>query len=470
MNGPLFKRVIARSVAWAAAAALCSLIALAQDAAPAAGQRTDGQIEMDVVHALDASQALKNDLITAATIQSQVTLSGTVSSDASKQLAESIVRGVAGVTGVKNNLNVGNPANDPNAQGGQTADNDEPSAQDMANNQQAGAPAAAAPAPDNSQNAPPQNAPQDNRQAPPPPGYGQAGPPPAYGQPGYGQPGYGQPGYGQPGYGQGPPPPGYSPDPNYGQAPPPPPPYRPGYAPAPQQPAYRFAKGPVTIPQGTLIQLRTSEPVDSKRAKSGEPVQFTVIQDVTFGGVLAIPRGATVHGVIADAKNVGSGTLTGSSELALQLTSLDLGGQTYPLQSDLFKVKAPGKGGRTAGNIVGGALIGALIGGAAGGGGGAAIGAAAGGTVGTAASAAESGPRAWIPAEALVTFHVTAPVTLNPVDPQEAARLAQGLYPGGPNLYRRGYYGRPYGSPYPYYYAPVYYRPYYFSDGYYYWR
>jgi hypothetical protein len=226
----------------------------------------------------------------------------------------------------------------------------------------------------------------------------------------------------------------------------------------------------VTIPQGTVIQLRTTEPVDSKRAKGGEPVQFTVIQDVTYGGVLDIPRGATVHGVIADAKNVGSGTLTGSSELALQLTSLDLGGQTYPLQSDLFKVKAPGKGGRTAGNIVGGALIGALIGGAAGGGGGAAIGAAAGGTVGTAASAAESGPRAWIPAEALVTFHITAPFTVNPVDPQEAARLAQGLYPGGPNLYRRGYYGRPYGYPSPYYYAPVYYRPYYFSGGYYYWR
>jgi hypothetical protein len=432
-------------------AALCGVIALAQDAAPAAGQRTDGQIEMDVVHALDASQALKNDLITAATIQTQVTLSGTVSSDASKKLAESIVRGIPGVTGVKNNLNVGNPANDPNAQGAQTADNDDSASQDMANNNQQ-APPAGSPAPDYGQNAPPQNAPQDNqqanRQAPPPPGYspdpnyGQAPPPPGYAQPGYGQPGYGQA---------------------------PPPPYRPGYAPAPQQPAYRFAKGPVTIPQGTLIQLRTSEPVDSKRAKGGEPIQFTVIQDVTFGGVLAIPRGATVHGVIADAKNVGSGTLTGSSELALQLTSLDLGGQTYPLQSDLFKVKAPGKGGRTAGNIVGGALIGALIGGAAGGGGGAAIGAAAGGTVGTAASAAESGPRAWIPAEALVTFHLSEPVTVNPVDPQEASRLAQGLYPGGPNLYRRGYYGRPYGYPYPYY-APVYYRPYYFSGGYYYWR
>ena len=49
-----------------------------QDAAQANAQRSDGEIEMDVVKALDDSQALKNDLITAATIQSQVTLSGTV--------------------------------------------------------------------------------------------------------------------------------------------------------------------------------------------------------------------------------------------------------------------------------------------------------------------------------------------------------------------------------------------------------
>ena len=52
-------------------------------------------------------------------------------------------------------------------------------------------------------------------------------------------------------------------------------------------------RGPVTIQPGMLLQVRTSEPVDSKRAKDGEPVQFTVIQDVAVGGVLAIPRGAT---------------------------------------------------------------------------------------------------------------------------------------------------------------------------------
>lgn len=66
------------------------------------------------------------------------------------------------------------------------------------------------------------------------------------------------------------------------------------------------------------MQLRTSEALASKRAKDGEPVQFTVISDVTFGGVLAIPRGATVHGVITESKKAGE--LGGSPVLALTLT------------------------------------------------------------------------------------------------------------------------------------------------------
>jgi hypothetical protein len=437
--------------------ALAGAMALAQDAAPSNGPRTDGQIEMDVVHALDASQALKNDLITAATIQGEVTLSGTVSADSSKQLAESIVKGVPGVTNVHNNLKVGNPADDANAQG--AAANDP--ANDMADAQ------AAPPQQDNGQNAPSIN------QAPPPNWNGQnqqqpypQNQQPAYpqNQPGYGQPGYGQPGYGQPGYGQQPPPP-----PGYGQAPPPPGyAQQPGYGQAPPPPRYTIPNGPVTVPQGTLIQVRTSESVNSKRAKEGEPVEFTVIQDVTMGGMLAIPRGATLHGVISEVKKSDKGSLTGSNELALQLTSLDLMGQSYPLQSDQFKVKGPGKGARSAENTIGGALVGALIGGAIGRGTGAAVGAVAGGGAGAAASAASSGPGVWIPAEALVSFHLAAPITVQPVTQQEAARLAQGLYPGGPNLYRRGPYGYPY-SPNPYY-APVYYRPYYYTDGYYYWR
>ena len=104
---------------------------------------------------------------------------------------------------------------------------------------------------------------------------------------------------------------------------------------------------------------------------------------------------------------------------------------------------------------------------------GCAIGAGAGVAAGVGASAASSGPQVWIPAEALVTFHLNTPLTVNPVGAQEAARLAQGLYPGGPNLYRRGPYpygGQYYAGAYPYAYGPVYYRPYYMAGGVYYWR
>jgi hypothetical protein len=230
----------------------------------------------------------------------------------------------------------------------------------------------------------------------------------------------------------------------------------------------------VTLPAGTLLQLRTSEPVDSKRAKDGEPVQFMVIQDVTMGGALAIPRGAVVHGVVSEHKNVGSGSMGGSSTLALTLTSLDLGGRNYPIASDQFKVKAPNKAGQTVGSALTGGVIGTIIGCAVGRGPGCAIGAGAGVAGGTALGAASPGYRAWIPAEALVTFHLAAPITVAPVSPQEAARLAQGLYPGGPALYRRGY---PYGSPYygygygrAYGYPAPYYRPYFIVGGAYYWR
>jgi len=469
MNRSLLKRSFRHVPFWFGVVVFSAVVALAQNtdtqnpgqaAAATGGQRTDGQIEMDVVHALDASKQLKNDLITAATIQSEVTLAGTVSSDASKKLAESIASQVPGVTKVNNNLKVGNPQDAQNQMGPQPADQTDPGQSDPGQPQarQQAPPQEANSQPDNSGPMAPQAYPQ---QAPP------QGPYPDQGQ--------------SQQQGQYPPQGQY---PQQGQYPPPYPPGRPQYAPnGPQrgynQPparAYAPASGPVTVPQGTLLQLRTSEPVGSKRAKDGEPLQFTLISDVAMGGVLAIPRGATIHGVVAEVKKVGSGDLGGSSVLALTLTSLDLGGQSYPLTTDQFRIKGPNKAGQTVGSAVTGGLIGTIIGCAAGRGVGCAIGAGAGVAAGTAASAASSGPQVWIPAEALVTFHLAAPLTVNPVSEQEASRLAQGLYQGGPTLYGRPGYPSPYGPRYvvgygyPYGYPPVYYRPYYMMGGYYYWR
>ncbi len=468
MNRPWITRTIPRLVLCAGVLALAGTVTFAQNntavqqnTATVQGQRTDGQIEMDVVKDLDASDPLKNDLITAATIQGEVTLSGTVASQANKDLAGSIAAKVPGVIKVHNNLKIGNPQQAAQEQNFPMGDNAEPPPTATQEH-----PPTAVEEPQQPMNAPGQypGSDQGANQQPYPPPQQQGGP--------------GYPNQYPQQY------PGQYPPQNAGQYPP----QYPGQYPRQEQqqtPRYEPAKGPVTLPAGTLLRLRTAEPVSSKRATAGTPVQFTVISDVTYGGALAIPRGATVHGVVTETHQAGQ--LAGNPEFGLQLTSLDLGGRTYPIQSDVFRVKGPNKAGYTAGNAIGGAVIGAIIGGIAGRGSGAAIGAGVGAAAGTAASAATHGPGAWIPPEALVTFHLTDPVTVHPVSEQEAVRLAQGLYPNnGPHLYRRGpyryrpypyrygprYFGpyRPYGPYGPYGYPPVFYRPYFMIGGSYYWR
>lgn len=210
-------------------------------------------------------------------------------------------------------------------------------------------------------------------------------------------------------------------------------------------PAHEAPQPPITILEDTLIRVRTLEPLNSKQVKEGSPVLFMVSEDVFVGDVLAIPLGATVHGVVIKSKK--SGVLTGSPELELQLVSLDLGGRNYSLDSYHFKVKGASKTKPTETKAIRGAYVGALLGTisnpsmgrtvegrTASAGTDAAIGAG----VGTLVSAATPGPGIRFPSESQVDFYLAAPVTVTPVSAKEAARLALGLRPGGPQLYLRG--------------------------------
>ncbi len=240
-------------------------------------------------------------------------------------------------------------------------------------------------------------------------------------------------------------------------------------APEPQQsifsqpsPAVKEApKAPITVIEDTLPRVMTNEPVSSKGSKDGDPVVFTVSEDVISENGLAIPRGATIHGVVVKAKK--AGRLTGSPELTFRLTLLDLGGRSYPLYTYNFKVKGVSKTQPTEKKVAGGAAVGASLG--------VAVIASAdksgphvidpapgerstenlgsdeakvlavttgvGAGVGTAVSALSPGPVLSIPAESQLDFHLAAPITVTPVSAKEAARLSQGLYPGGPTLYVR---------------------------------
>ncbi len=368
-----------------------------------AAQRTDGQIEMDVVHALDAEAALKQDWITAGTVQGEVTLSGTSASETNRQLAESIAARVAGVTSVVNSLKVGNPQAAQDAQSAAEPQEEQSSPVSASNNNQ-------------------QNATSDQRSQPQETPVQQEPAPANNGQEAQMTP-------------------------------------RPSYRPVPMRPPLpvnqEYPLTPVTVMQGALIKVRTSEALDSKNAKEGTSMEFTVVRDVYAAGILAIPRGASIHGQVISAKKAGA--LGGRPELALKLQSLELGGLSYPLDSDTFQLRGPNKAGNTVNNAFGGAILGAIIGGVVGGGQGAAIGAGAGAVGGTAVSAATPGPGVWIPSEALIDFHLSSDLTVTPVNAQEAQRLAANaapLRPERPTLYRRGPYGYP-PPPRPgYYYRP----------------
>jgi hypothetical protein len=327
----------------------------------------------------------------------------------------------------------------------------------------------AGPPPDvqNGQIPPPDSAAQDPNQDPNqgaadqgPSQYPNQAPPPAGAGVGYGQP----------------PRPAYQPGQNQSD----------GYQ-APPQVAAQTAppSGPVTLSKGMLLAVRTSEPLDSKKVKPGDYFQGTVAQSLYVGNVLAIPRGAQVTGRVVDVKKPGE--LKGGASIALQVTTLNLGGNSYSLATDIFDTSSPGKGGYTAGNTVGASALGAVIGAIAGGGPGAAIGAAAGAGVGLGASAATPGPRSVVPPESVLTFHLTSPATVQPVSYREANQLEASSAPpsrryppqpygyGAPAGYMApppGYAPYPYAYAYPYPYAYGYRRPYGYGYPYYYrrWR
>lgn len=265
----------------------------------------------------------------------------------------------------------------------------------------------------------------------------------------------------------------------------PPPPVGPGAAPAaanpyraPYRPSGRGDRqaalppsGPVTVAAGVLLRVRTTQPLDMRSLQPGDYFDGAVARDVYVGNVLAIPRGADIMGEVVAVKK--SGELKGSSGLSLAVTSLELGGRTYPLATTAWSAKGPGKGLYTAGNTAGGAALGAVIGAIAGGGAGAAVGAVAGGTLGLGASAATSGPHGVIPPETLLTFRLTQPATVQPVSLEEARSLARSSEPLQPRRrmepayppyyapYYPPYYGPgPYAYAYPYPYAYAYPYPY----------
>ena len=256
-----------------------------------------------------------------------------------------------------------------------------------------------------------------------------------------------------PGDAQGPPPPpppaGY--EENEG-APSPQSPESPQSPPSPQSPSaenYSLHQpaGTVTIESGTPAYVMVMQPIDSKHTKIGTPFHGILVRDIVEqNGVIAIPRGADISGTVVDAR--GPGKLKGHPQLALQLTGVEVSSTSYPLTSQAWTRAGPGKGGQSAANIGGSAAAGAIIGGAVGGGPTALLGGLLGGLGGAGLSSLSSGPQLYIPAESVLTFYLSALVTVHVPTVGEIRQLASRV---PPSAYGRPGYGRGYPPPQGYY-------------------
>lgn len=75
----------------------------------------------------------------------------------------------------------------------------------------------------------------------------------------------------------------------------------------------------ITIPDGTEISVVTAEEISSKTATEGDPLNFTVDEDVKINGKVVIAKGALVKGEVSDAKK--SGRMGKAGTLSIRILS-----------------------------------------------------------------------------------------------------------------------------------------------------
>jgi hypothetical protein len=192
-------------------------------------------------------------------------------------------------------------------------------------------------------------------------------------------------------------PPAPTPQPAAAPAPPPPPP-------PPPQPV------PVEIAAGTTLTIRMIDGVDSSVNQPGEIFRASLENPIVSGDRVVVPKGADVYTRLVSSSSAGK--FSGKSELHMELVKLDFQGKSYPLVSSTYSLSGDSRGKNTAEKVGGGAVLGAIIGALAGGGKGAAIGAGVGGAGGGVYQAATHGKKVRIPSETKLDFELDQPLTV----------------------------------------------------------
>jgi len=193
---------------------------------------------------------------------------------------------------------------------------------------------------------------------------------------------------------------------------PPPPPQN-----APQNPSLPRANQPapasLTLPAGTIVQIRTNEWLSTDRNLPGDGFHATLAQPVVaVGGWVVAQRGQNVLGRVTMSQKANSSNHN-QSQLGLTLSEMTfVDGQLLPIETQFVQNSAPSDPGRNVGIVGSTTGAGAVIGAIAGGGTGAAVGAGVGAIAGLGIITTHGRPTA-IPPETLLTFQLKSAVTIS---------------------------------------------------------
>lgn len=166
----------------------------------------------------------------------------------------------------------------------------------------------------------------------------------------------------------------------------------------------------IVIPSGTGLHVRLQDPLDSGVNQTGDTFRAILDSDIEVGGKTVAPRGSLLQGKLSNV--VKSGRVEGRAAMGLQLVSIQIADQTYPIQTGILSFEAESSKKSDATKVGVGAGLGAVIGAIAGGGKGAAIGAAVGGGAGGATVLATRGKQVKFEAEHKLNFELSRDVTV----------------------------------------------------------
>ena len=169
-----------------------------------------------------------------------------------------------------------------------------------------------------------------------------------------------------------------------------------------ESPQASISGSEATFPPGTPLVIRTSAEINTERNRVGDVFDASLDEALVAGDRTVFPRGATVRGKIAYARE--SGKISGQPQLILELTDLVADGRSFMVRTSDYQEVGASRGRRTAATVGGTAALGAIIGAIAGGGTGAAVGAASGAAVGTGVQVLTKGEVLRIPAETILEF------------------------------------------------------------------